>query len=329
MIKDHVLRLLLECPDSDLSEQTLSQALGVSRAAVQNAIQALCEDGYAVTSTPDRGYCLTGLPDKPNMLTLSGRLHGCRIGAHLLCLDRIDSTNTEAKRQALQGAPEGLVILSEEQTGGRGRAGRSFHSPAGCGLYLSALLRPQLPPEDVVHFTAWTAVAVCDGIEAACGIRPRIKWTNDIVLNGKKLCGILTELGLSESSRLPHLVVGIGINVNHRPEDFPADIRSIATSLSTELGRPVSRADLATQIIRSLDRMYRAFPSEKEYYLAQYRADCLTPGNPVRLITPAQSTDAYATGIDEEFRLLVRYPDGSTAAVSTGEVSVRGLYGYV
>ena len=118
------------------------------------------------------------------------------MGSRLLCLDTIDSTNTEAKRQAMAGAPEGLVVLAEEQTGGRGRLGRSFQSPRGCGLYLTALLRPQLPPIEVVDFTAWVAVAVCDGIQAACGVRPRIKWTNDIVLEGKKLCGILTEMGL-------------------------------------------------------------------------------------------------------------------------------------
>lgn len=257
-------------------------------------------------------------------------LSDCRLGRRLLCLDSVDSTSTHAKRLAAQGEPEGLVVLSNAQTAGRGRAGRTFHSPADSGLYLSALLRPSLPPEAVVHFTAWTAVAVCDGIQAACGVRPQIKWTNDLVMGGKKLGGILTELSLVQTSgALDYLVVGIGINVNADETSFPEDIRSMATSLSAQLGHPVDRTVLAVELIRALDRMYARFPDDKQAYLDQYRRDCLTVGNQVRLITPASSREALAVGIDEDFRLLVEYPDGSGEAVSTGEVSVRGMWGYV
>lgn len=257
-------------------------------------------------------------------------LHGCVIGSSLALLDSVDSTNTEVKRRAAAGAAEGLVVLSRHQTAGRGRAGRTFHSPEDGGLYLSALLRPSLPPEAAVNLTAWVAVAVCDGIQAACGVRPQIKWTNDLILNGKKLCGILTELGLDQKTgTLDYLVVGVGINANQSPEMFPEDIRSIATSLSTELGHEVDSNRLAAEVIRALDRMYAQFPSGKPAYLERYRADCLTVGKSVRLVTPAASRDAFAAGIDEEFRLLVKYPDGTTDAVSTGEVSVRGMYGYV
>lgn len=261
---------------------------------------------------------------------LREKLKDGRVGSQLLLLDSVDSTNTEAKRQAAQGAAEGLVILSRHQSAGRGRAGRSFHSPTGLGLYLSALLRPALPPEAVVSFTAWTAVAVCDGIQAACGVRPQIKWTNDLVLGNKKLGGILTELGLNQKTgALDYLVVGVGINAYHSPADFPDDIRSMATSLSMEQGQPVDCARLACEIIRALDKMYAQFPHGKSAYLAQYRADCLTVGKPVRLVTPACTKEAFAVGIDEEFRLLVEYPDGTAGAVSTGEVSVRGIFGYV
>lgn len=261
---------------------------------------------------------------------LSSALTGCLVGSRLVCLDSIDSTNTEAKRQAARGAAEGLVILSDRQTAGRGRAGRSFHSPSGCGLYLSALLRPTLLPEQLANFTAWTAVAVCNAVESVCGVRPQIKWTNDLVLNGKKLCGILTELVINQITGMPDgLVVGIGINVNHKAEDFSEDIRSMATSLALELGRPVDRTRLAAEVIRALDRIYAGFPTDKAACLDQYRADCLTVGKPVRLITPVSSREAVATGIDEEFRLLVTYPDGTRDAIATGEVSVRGMYGYV
>ena len=330
MSREKVLSLLLGQGEKPLSGEAMSRELGVSRAAVWKAIEALRQEGYEITSAPNRGYQLESAPDRVREGELSGPLAGCHIGSTLVCLDTIDSTNTECKRRAMAGAPDGMVILSEEQTGGRGRLGRSFQSPKGCGLYLSALLRPQLPPAEVVDFTAWVAVAVCDGIEAACGTRPQIKWTNDIVLNGKKLVGILTELGLeSETNSLQYLVTGIGINVNHRPEDFGEDIRDMATSLAQELGRPVRRSLLAAEVIKAMDRMYANFPHNKQEYLDKYRVDCLTTGHQVQLITPVSRQEAFALEIDDEFRLVVELPDGTRKALSTGEVSVRGMYGYV
>ena len=252
----------------------------------------------------------------------------CELVPYEVC--SIDSTNMEAKRRALDGAKEGLIVLAEEQTGGRGRLGRSFQSPRGCGLYLSALLRPDLSPAEVTDITAWVAVAVCDGIQVSCGVRPRIKWTNDLVLNGKKLCGILTEIALEgESHALDYLVPGIGINVSQTPEDFGPELAATATSLSYELGRPVRRADLAVQVIKALDRMYAGFPRNRQEYLDKYRADCLTPGNQVQLVTPNSRREAFAVEIDDQFRLVVEFPDGTRQALSAGEVSVRGMYGYV
>ncbi len=330
MSREKVLSLLREHPNQSLSGEAMSRQLGVSRAAVWKAIEALRQEGYVISSAPNRGYCLQSAPDRVREGELAGPLADCLVGSQLACLDVIDSTNTECKRRAMVGAPEGLVVLAEEQTGGRGRLGRSFQSPRGCGLYLSALLRPHAEPAAVTDFTAWVAVAVCDGIEAACGIRPRIKWTNDIVLNGRKLVGILTELGLeSETNSLQYLVTGIGVNVNHTPEDFSPDIRDMAVSLAMELGHPVRRVELAAAIIRALDRMYRSFPQDKQRYLDQYRADCLTPGNRVQLVTPVSRQEAYALEIDDQFRLVVELEDGTRKALSAGEVSVRGMYGYV
>lgn len=330
MSREQVLSLLLQQENQYVSGEAMSRTLGISRAAVWKAIEALRQEGYTIQSAPNRGYRLDSAPDRVREGELTGPLAGCHLGGKLLCLDTVDSTNTECKRQAMAGAPDGLVVISEEQTGGRGRLGRTFQSPKGRGLYVSALLRPQLPPAEVTDFTAWVAVAVCDGIQAACGVRPRIKWTNDIVLGGRKLCGILTELGLEgESNALDYLITGIGVNVNQRTEDFLPEVRPIAVSLAQELGRPVRRAELAVEIIRALDRMYAGFPDNKAEYLARYRADCLTPGNQVQLITPVSREEAFALEIDDQFRLVVEYPDGRRAALSAGEVSVRGMYGYV
>ena len=254
----------------------------------------------------------------------------CRIGRQVQWLECIDSTNTQCRRLAEAGGPEGLAVLAGEQSAGRGRAGRSFQSPKGKGLYLSVLLRPELPLEDVGDLTAWVAVAVCDGIQRACGVRPGIKWTNDLILRGKKLCGILTELEVDRESRRPkYIIAGIGVNVSHRAEDFQGEVRDIATSLEMELGRPVSHARLAGEILRALDEMYAAFPAGKADYLRRYREDCVTPGHEVQLITPVSRQQARALEIDEQFRLVARLPDGSVKALSTGEVSVRGMYGYV
>lgn len=175
MSREKVLSLLLEQEDSYVSGEAMSRALGISRAAVWKAIEALRQEGYTIQSAPNRGYRLEKSPDRVREGELAGPLAGCHVGSKLLCLDTVDSTNTECKRQAMAGAPDGLVVISEEQTGGRGRLGRTFQSPKGCGLYVSALLRPRLEPSQVADFTAWVAVAVCDAIEATCGLRPQIK----------------------------------------------------------------------------------------------------------------------------------------------------------
>lgn len=330
MSRERVLALLRERPGEYLSGEAMSRTLGISRAGVWKAIEGLRQEGYTIASAPNRGYRLEDAPDRLRVGELFGLLSDARVGSQLMCLDVVDSTNTECKRQAMSGAQEGLVVTAEEQTGGRGRRGRGFQSPKGKGLYLSALFRPDLEPGQVSDFTAWVAVAVCDGIEACCGIRPQIKWTNDIILNGKKLVGILTELSLvSETNTLDYMVTGIGVNVNQAVEDFSPEIQEMATSLSMVLGRPVRRADLAAQIILALDRMYAGYPEDRAEYLKKYRAGCITTGHQVQLITPAARRQAFALEIDDNFNLVVELYNGKRETISAGEVSVRGMYGYV
>lgn len=252
------------------------------------------------------------------------------IGRNVLWLEETDSTNLVCRRMAAQGEEEGLVVLARTQSAGRGRRGRSFQSGKDLGMYLSVLLRPTQDMDVLSNMTAWVAVAVCDGVERVCGVRPEIKWINDIILKGKKLGGILTELGLEPGTgKIDHLVVGIGLNVNHNREDFDPELQDMATSLALDVEKLPSMPELAAQITLAMDEMYADFPHNRAEYLEKYRADCITTGKPVQLITPTSREEAQSLFIDEDFHLVVRMSDGSERTVSAGEVSVRGMYGYV
>lgn len=330
MLQDDILALLRTGRGEYHSGETMSQTLGVSRAAVWKAVETLRRAGYEIDSAPNRGYRLSAAPDDLRPGELSAALGGVLVGRELVCLDSVDSTNSEVKRRAASGAAEGLAVLADGQTGGRGRRGNSFLSPEGKGLYCSVLLRPKLSLQALNELTAWTAVAVCRAIQNCCGAECGIKWTNDLILNGRKLCGILTELEFeAESGMLAAAVVGMGINVSQTHVDFGPELSPIATSLGQELGRPVRRADLAVQLLQTLDGMYRDFPKEKADYLEEYRRRCVTTGREVALIRGAERTSAFAESVDNDFALVCRMADGQRQRVIAGEVSVRGLLGYV
>jgi len=242
--------------------------------------------------------------------------------------DTVDSTNTYAKTLAQQGAPHGTVVVADSQTGGRGRLGRGFHSPAGCGLYLSILLRPQCKAAQLMHLTCAAAVATCDAIETAAGFRPGIKWTNDIVYENRKLGGILTELGL-EGDSVGYAVIGIGINCNQRPEDFPPELWDMAASLSMVQGNAISKQALEKALIDALQTMSNKLLTEKATILARYRADCVTLGKEICVVQGQTLRHATAIGLDGDGGLVIRLPDGNLETVAFGEVSVRGMYGYL
>ena len=327
MLRDQVLALL-KAGDAPCSGEGMSRTLGVSRAAVWKAVEALRQEGYVISSAPHRGYRLEDSPDLLSPGELAGALAGRAVGAARLCLDTVDSTNNELKRRA-DTAPDGLAVLAQEQTGGRGRLGRSFVSPAGKGLYLSVLLRPQCVLADAGMLTAWTAVAVCRALERCCGVRAGIKWPNDIVLEDRKLCGILTELELeAETAALRHVIVGVGINVSQDAADFGPEVAPVAISLAQALGQAPRRSQLAAEVLSALDDLYRAFPAQKADYLARYRALCVTAGRAVRVLRPGQVRTGTAEAVNEDFALLVRWDNGEQEALSSGEVSVRGLLGY-
>jgi len=247
----------------------------------------------------------------------------------LLWFDTIESTNTRARELAQQGAPHGTVLIADHQTGGRGRRGRSFHSPAGSGVYMSVILRPHCKPREIMHLTCAAAVAMCDAVEQAAGFRPGIKWTNDLVYGRKKLGGILTELGLSPKGTVDFAVIGIGINCRQKEEDFPADIRGIAGSLNMVTGKENPPAILAAAMLEALHRMDSILLDEKAALLDQYRKDCVTVGQEISVVRGDDIRHGTALSVDESGALVVRYADGTTEAVNSGEVSIRGMYGYI
>ena len=249
-------------------------------------------------------------------------------GAETILLESVDSTNNYAKDLARRGAPHGTAVLSDCQTGGKGRRGRSFSSPPGVGIYCSVVLRFDAAPEQLLHLTPMVAEAVRRAVAASTGLEPEIKWINDLLLNGRKLCGILTELGMT-GDRLDFLVVGIGINCNHRTEDFPPELRKTAVSLAQALGHPVDRMDLAAQLLTQLHAMSQAVLPAHKAWMDSYRTHCITLGQDVQLICGDQHRAAHVDGMDDRGALLVTLPDGSKETVFSGEVSVRGLAGYV
>lgn len=239
----------------------------------------------------------------------------------------IDSTNTQAKKLAFSGAPAGTVLIADRQTAGRGRLGRQFQSPAGMGIYMSVILRPQCPPEALMHLTCATAVAMCDAVESAVGIRPGIKWTNDLVYANRKIAGILTELSVDPKTGLvDHAIIGIGLNCLQTVQDFSQEIQSFAGSLVMAAGKDVSRAHVAAAMIVALSRMNDTLFTD---WMGRYRADCMTIGKEISLVRGDSLRHGRALNVDEKGALVVAFTDGTKETVNSGEVSVRGLYGYV
>ncbi len=249
---------------------------------------------------------------------------------HLICYEEVSSTNDLAKTMAAQGAPEGTVVIAASQTSGRGRLGRSFYAPKGQGVYLSVILRPGCPPDRLLHLTCAVAVAACDAVEQCSGLRPEVKWTNDLILGNRKLGGILTELSVSSKTGLVDwAVLGIGINCCQQEQDFLPELQTMATSVQQWTKAPVVPGILAGHLIRSLSEMNKKLLTQKEKIMAAYRTDCMTVSREIMVVRGEEIRYGTATDIDSDGGLIVRFADGSIETVQSGEVSVRGLYGYV
>lgn len=321
-VKTEVLMLLEANRDCDLSGQDIAGRLGVTRAAVWKAVKALKDEGYAIGAVNNRGYRLLEQSDVLSAEGIRPCLRECYQDNEIVVYKSTVSTNLDVKRRALDGAKEGLVVLAEEQTAGRGRRGRSFSSPSGTGIYMSFLFRPT--PEqssDVVLITTAASVAVCRAIRKVLREEPTIKWVNDVYLRDKKICGILTEaVSDFESGRIDTVVVGIGINYREPREGFPPDIRDVAGAVCTEDNR-VPRNTLAAAVMNELFSLYEGLADKT--YMDDYRRWSNVLGKRVRFSSDNDWAYGTAAGIDDDGGLLIRMDDGTEQVLRTGEISLR------
>lgn len=320
--KSAVLLELERCRGGYLSGEELARQLGISRSAVWKAIEELRREGYAVEAVTRRGYRLAAGTD---ILSAEGIRRLLPEGAFwsITCLDAVESTNQTAKGLAQSGAPHGTVVAADSQTGGRGRFGRSFYSPPGVGLYLSAVLRPGVTAEETGMLTIGAAVAVCRAICALSSASPQIKWVNDILIEGRKVGGILTEAASGlESGMLEYAVVGIGLNYTTALEAFPPELQNRAGSLFPK-GAPegLGRNRMAAEILKQLARI--ADEGLGRGCLEEYRTRSAVLGKKIWVLRGEKQEEATAVEIDEGGRLVVRWGDGRTESLRSGEVSLQ------
>ncbi len=320
-VQDHLRELLESNKDVFFSGEEIARKLGVSRNAVWKAIKSLQSNGYPIGAVPNKGYCLSSTSDVLSESGIRQYLRGEAQSLSLNVYDSVSSTNIVLRELANNGAPEGTVVVAASQTGGRGRKGRSFYSPEGTGVYISILLKPDIAAVDATLITTTAAVAVCDAVETVSDRKPEIKWVNDVFIDGKKICGILTEASLSmESGRIEYAVLGTGINVYTPEGGFPQEIQTIAGSVFAR-PQPDAKNRLIAEYLNSFLPRYRDLGGKDT--IAEYQRRSFVVGRTITVISGAAETPAKALGVDDHCRLLVEYADGTRATLSSGEISIR------
>lgn len=327
-MKTKILSLLKDA-DSYVSGQDICNYFGVSRTAVWKAINQLKKEGYIIEAVPNKGYYLKTSPDIYSYSEIKSVLNTKWIGEELYFFEEIDSTNTKAKQLAETGASSGTLVVSNMQTSGKGRRGRHWDSPSDTGVFMTLILKPNMNPSKASMLTLVMALAVvkaCNEIVESSSCY--IKWPNDIVLNNKKICGILTEMS-AEMDYINHIVIGIGINAN--VASFPEELKEKATSIKIENENEVKRALLINRILVHFEQEYETFMQNKSLkeQLQEYNKFLINKDKEVTIIEHSNQYQGVALGIDEAGELLVKKEDGKVEAVYAGEVSVRGIYGYV
>lgn len=330
ILKYRILEELKNNEGEYVSGEYISSRLGISRTAVWKYIKRLRQEGYDIESQTNSGYRLIKSPDILSHYEIQPLLNTKFIGKEIKYYESIDSTNALAKKIAEEPFKEGTVIIADEQTAGRGRLGRQWTSPKGKGIWMTILLKPDILPADASKLTLAAAYAICKGLERCFGLNAGIKWPNDIVVGGKKLCGILTEMS-ADIDEIKYVAVGIGINANLDISDFDSEVASKATSLKLEMGRAVPRKTVAACVLNEFEGVYEDFAKNGSIggFLKEYKDKSAVLGKDVRIIYKKEELFGKAVDISSEGHLVVKLADGSTKEVVSGEVSVRGIYGYI
>ncbi|MGN0155506.1 MAG: biotin--[acetyl-CoA-carboxylase] ligase [Lachnospiraceae bacterium] len=325
-MKEKILELLKAQQDY-VSGQDICNQLGVSRTAVWKNINALKEEGYQIDSVNNRGYKLLSEPDVVDEMRIREYLHTKWLGGTILYGKEMDSTNTQAKRLGEHDAANGTVVIAERQTAGKGRRGKTWISPTG-NCYFSILLRPDVVVDRASIITLVSAMALAKAIKQVTSLDTMIKWPNDVIANGKKLCGILTESS-TDLEYINYVVVGIGVNANQT--DFPEEIKDMASSICLETGHKVNRAELLGTFLDIFEEYYETFLETEDLskLSEEYNHLLVNRGKEVKIIEKEQERILTAIGIDDKGGLIVENDCGQRETIISGEVSVRGLYGYV
>lgn len=326
-MKEEILRLLRSA-DGYISGQELCNRFGVSRTAVWKAINQLKEAGYEIEAQQNKGYRLKAAPDLMTEAEIKSLMHTEWVAKEVLYFDTIDSTNTKAQELAEKGYPSGTLVVADKQESGKGRRGRSWVSPSGTGIFMTLMIKPDINPNNASMLTLVAALAVAKAITSVTGEEAMIKWPNDIVVNGKKVCGILTEMN-AQFDYINHIVVGIGINVHN--ESFPEEISQMASSLMIEAGgKRFHRAQIIAETMSYFEQYYDTFLKTQDLsaLVREYDKLLVNRNKSVRVLDPKEPFDGKAMGITSKGELIVDTWE-SRKLVSSGEVSVRGIYGYV
>ncbi len=326
-MKEEILRLLRSA-DGYISGQELCNRFGVSRTAVWKAINQLKEAGYEIEAQQNKGYRLMAAPDLMTEAEIKSLMHTEWVAKEVLYFDTIDSTNTKAQELAEKGYPSGTLVVADKQESGKGRRGRSWVSPSGTGIFMTLMIKPDINPNNASMLTLVAALAVAKAITSVTGEEAMIKWPNDIVVNGKKVCGILTEMN-AQFDYINHIVVGIGINVHN--ESFPEEISQMASSLMIEAGgKRFHRAQIIAETMSYFEQYYDTFLKTQDLsaLVREYDKLLVNRNKSVRVLDPKEPFDGKAMGITPKGELIVDTWE-SRKLVSSGEVSVRGIYGYV
>lgn len=326
-MKTEILKILRETDDY-VSGQQICRKMGVSRTAVWKVIRQLQEDGYQIEAVRNRGYRILDVPDVMTREELESLMETRWAGSRIYYYPETDSTNIRIRQLADEGEPHGTLAVADMQTAGRGRRGRIWESPGGSSIYMSILLRPDLMPASAPSLTLVMACSVAEGIMDCEDVEVQIKWPNDVIINGRKLAGILTEMS-TQVDYIDHVIIGVGINVNMA--EFPDSIRETASSLRIETGHKVRRAKLIAAVMKRFEADYELFMQTGNLsgLMEKYSSMLVNRDRDVRIQGAKETYTAHALGIDLNGELIVRREDGTEEKICSGEVSVRGVYGYI